>query len=163
MAKAVRRQCPASLSAHADDIAQAALTKIMAIERASEGRRELTSFYLHRVAHSALVDEIRRWKRRGEVPLEVVSPDGESLRTHEPAAEGDPESRAASRELGVAIRECLACLTKERRRAVTLHLQGHSVPEVARLLGWDGKRAENLVYRGLANLRQCLMRKGHTP
>lgn len=53
MARAVRRQCPAYLSAHADDIAQAALSKVMAIERASEGTRELTSFYLHRVAHSA--------------------------------------------------------------------------------------------------------------
>ena len=44
-----------------------------------------------------------------------------------------------------------------------LHLQGHSVPDAARLLGWPAKRTENLVYRGLADLRRCLIAKGHTP
>ena len=29
--------------------------------------------------------------------------------------------------------------------------------------GWTTKRAENLVYRGLADLRQCLERKGLNP
>lgn len=163
MARAVRRQCPAWLSADADDIAQAALTKVMAVERASEGTRELTSFYLHRVAHSALVDEIRRRKRRAEVPLENTSAVGEHGSLHEPHAPDDPERQASCRELGFAVRNCLGCLARERRLAVTLHLQGHSVPEVARLLGWEAKRAENLVYRGLANLRQCLMRKGYRP
>lgn len=163
MAKPVRRQCPSYLGAHADDIAQAALTKVMAIERGSEGTRELTSFYLHRVAHSALVDEIRRWKRRAEVPLEDVSAGGDFSWTHEPHSSDDPESQAARRELGVAVRGCLTCLSRERRLAVTLHLQGQSVPEVARLLGWDAKRAENLVYRGLGNLRACLIGKGHKP
>lgn len=163
MARAVRRQCPAWLSAHADDIAQAALTKVMAVERASEGRRELTSFYLYRVAHSALVDEIRRWKRRAEVSLDDASADGESHWTHEPAAQDDPEGHASYRQLGAAVRGCLTCMTRERRLAVALHLQGHAVPEVARLLGWDVKRAENLVYRGLANLRECLGRKGYKP
>lgn len=163
MARAVRRQCPAWLSAHADDIVQAALTKVMAADRRGEGERTLTSFYLHRVAHSALVDEIRRWKRRSEVPLDTTSADGEPPRGYEPVAQGDPESGASYRELGRAVRESLAELTRERRLAVTLHLQGHSVPEAARLLGWDEKRTENLVYRGLANLRTSLIRKGYTP
>jgi RNA polymerase sigma-70 factor (ECF subfamily) len=47
-----------------------------------------------------------------------------------------------------------------RRHAVTLSLQGHSVPEIGRLLGWTGKKAENLVYRGMADLRECLEGKG---
>jgi RNA polymerase sigma-70 factor (ECF subfamily) len=54
-------------------------------------------------------------------------------------------------------------MTGDRRRAVMLYLQGHSVPEAARLLGWTAKRTENLVYRGLADLRHCLRAKGHTP
>ena len=32
--------------------------------------------------------------------------------------------------------------------------------EVGRLLGWAAKRAENLVYRGMADLRGCLGGKG---
>ena len=54
-------------------------------------------------------------------------------------------------------------LSEDRRRAVTLYLQGHSIPEAARILEWDVKRTENLVYRGLADLRTCLLRKGHRP
>jgi RNA polymerase sigma-70 factor, ECF subfamily len=163
MARAVRRQCPAWLADHAQDIAQAALAKVMAAELKSEGARPLSSFYLHRVAHSALVDEIRRRKRRPEVSLEETTEESSQVVRFEPRAQGDPESSASYRELGEAVRDCLLGATRDRRLAVTLYLQGHSVPEAARILGWDAKRTENLVYRGLADLRQCLMGKGHTP
>jgi RNA polymerase sigma-70 factor, ECF subfamily len=163
MARAVRRQCPAWLADSAQDIAQAALTKVMTGELKSEGARPLSSFYLHRVAHSALVDEIRRRKRRPEVSLEETTDDSSQIVRFEPRADGDPESSASFRELGAAVRDCLLGTKRERRLAVTLYLQGHSVPEAARILGWDVKRTENLVYRGLADLRQCLMGKGHTP
>lgn len=163
MARAVRRQCPPWLADQAQDIAQAALAKILAIETRGEGARPLTSFYLHKVAHSALVDEIRRRKRRPEVSLEASSEQGDDGRGFEPKAQGDPESQASYRELGLAVRDCLTAAKRERRLAVTLYLQGHSVPEAARILGWDVKRTENLVYRGLADLRQCLLGKGHRP
>ena len=163
MARAVRRQCPAWLADSAQDIAQAALTKVMTAELKNEGTRGLSSFYLHRVAHSALVDEIRRRKRRPEVSLEEPSEESSQVLRFEPRAQGDPESSASYRELGAAVRDCLLGAKRERRLAVTLYLQGHSVPEAARILGWDVKRTENLVYRGLADLRQCLMGKGHTP
>ena len=78
---------------------------------------------------------------------------------HEPA----PDAAAHGREIGRVIRDCLALMKEERRTAVTLHLLGHSVPETGRLLGWAGKRAENLVYRGLADLRDCLTGKGLAP
>src|SRR6185503_5213995 len=71
LVRAVRRQCPQWLRDHADDLVQCALVKVMAIAGAGEGTRVLSSFYLHRVAHSALVDEIRRRQRRREVALEV--------------------------------------------------------------------------------------------
>jgi RNA polymerase sigma-70 factor (ECF subfamily) len=163
LAAAVRRQCPWWLSADAQDIAQSALAKVIASAKKSEGIRELSSFYLHRVAHSALVDEIRRRRRRHEVALEVVTESGDERRTAEPRGSDDPERDAASRELGRAIRECLVAMKRERRLAVTLYLQDHSVPEAARILGWTAKRTENLVYRGLADLRSCLQSKGHTP
>ena len=163
MARAVRRQCPAWLADQAQDIAQAALTKVLAIERRAEGERPLTAFYLHKVAHSALVDEIRRRKRRNEVSLEVPADERGEVQSLEPRAAGDPESQRSLRELGKAIRTCLGAANRDRRLAVTLYLQGHSVPEAARILGWDAKRTENLVYRGLADLRQCLLGKGIRP
>jgi len=51
LAQAVRRQCPGWLSQHADDLAQAALVKIMGRLQTGEGDRPLSSFYLYRVAH----------------------------------------------------------------------------------------------------------------
>jgi len=163
MARAVRRQCPAWLSDCADDIAQAALMKVMAAERRAEGERPLSSFYLHRAAHSALVDEIRRRQRRHEISLEGSREPADQEAHFEPSAQGDPESSASFRELGAAVRDCLLCAKRDRRLAVALYLKGHSVPETARILGWDAKRTDNLIYRGLADLRQCLMRKGHRP
>lgn len=162
MTRAVRRQCPAWLSAQAPDIAQAALMKVMAAERKAGEPRTLSPYYLHRAAHSALVDEIRRRRSRPEVSLDEA-PDEDSAPRIEPQAGGTPETQASLRQLGDAIRDCLRAIIRDRRLAVTLHLQGHSVPEAARLLNWDAKRTENLVYRGLADLRQCLTRKGHRP
>jgi RNA polymerase sigma-70 factor (ECF subfamily) len=135
----------------------------MLAERRSEGDRPLSPFYLQWAAHSALVDEIRRRMRRPEVSLDAGSDERDEPTTLEPKSHDDPQRAASSRELGAAIRDCLARTKRERRLAVTLYLMGHSVPEAARILGWDEKRTENLVYRGLADVRQCLVRKGHTP
>jgi RNA polymerase sigma-70 factor (ECF subfamily) len=74
-----------------------------------------------------------------------------------------PERQYAAGQVGRAIRDCLLGLVTDRRLAVALHLQGHSVPQAAALLGWDRKRTENLVYRGLADLRACLEKKGVSP
>lgn len=96
--------------------------------------------------------------RRREVQLEEV----ESL-SEPPVASSDPEKAAGGSQIAQAVRDCLRKLVQDRRLAVTLFLQGHSVPESARLLGWDDKRTENLIYRGLAALRLCLSTKGFEP
>jgi RNA polymerase sigma-70 factor (ECF subfamily) len=54
-------------------------------------------------------------------------------------------------------------MKRERRLAVTLYLQGHTVAEAASILEWPFKRTENLIYRGLADLRACLRCKGLRP
>jgi RNA polymerase sigma-70 factor (ECF subfamily) len=155
LVRAVARVCPPWMADRADDLVQVALLRVYEVQRRSEGKAELSSFYLRKAAYSAVVDEIRRLRRRQEVPLEV-----ERTETHPAAAEPDPERNCAGREIGEAIRDCLGRLVRPRRMAVTLDLQGHRVAEVARLLGWSAKKAENLVYRGLADLRGCLKAKG---
>jgi RNA polymerase sigma-70 factor (ECF subfamily) len=141
-----------------DDLVQAAVIRVIRIvERQTgdgEGDPPFASSYLYKVAHSALVDEIRRVRRRRETDLddEGVAPVA--------VMRQDPERITASREIGRGIVECLSRMTRERRMAVTLYLQGHSVADAARVLEWPFKRTENLVYRGLADLRECLMAKG---
>lgn len=148
--------CPAWLADQRDDIIQVALIRVMDVRRKSEGNRDFSSSYLWRTAYSALVDEIRRLRRRQEVALE------EEANSHVAVSPG-PEQRAGGHQIGEGIRDCLGQLVRPRRLAVTLYLQGHSVPQVARLLGWSSKRADNLVYRGLADLRQCLTERGLSP
>jgi RNA polymerase sigma-70 factor (ECF subfamily) len=146
------------MSRNAEDLVQEVLTRLLLYLRESEGNRTFSSIYLQKAAYGAMVDEIRRQKRRGE---ETVG-DGAVLAATPDRVAG-PDEVAAGRELGRGIRSCLETLGRARRLAVTLFLQGCTVPETARRLDWPMKKAENLVYRGLADLRACLRRKGMEP
>lgn len=159
--RAVARLCPGWLSQRRDDLVQIAVMRVMRItgqrSAADEVNEPLSASYVYRVAYSVLVDEIRRLRRHPETGLDddAVAPVA--------VARENPERTAASSEIGRGIRECLAQMKRERRLAVTLHLQGHTVPEAARILDWAVKQTENLVYRGLADLRKCLLAKGIRP
>ncbi len=155
LVRAVAKSCPGWLAADADDLVQAALMKVLDIAGRREGTPEFSTFYLRRTAYSTVVDEIRRRRRRREVPLD----EGPGM-DDQPTPAADPERLSSDSELGRAIRGCLEALIRPRKLAVTLHLQGHRIREVGELLGWSAKRAENLIYRGLDDLRGCLDRKG---
>jgi RNA polymerase sigma-70 factor (ECF subfamily) len=154
--RAVRRVCPRWLADRQDDLVQMATMRVLEARRSTEGKAEVASSYLYKVAYTTLVDEIRRLRRRPEVSLEEASSGGLEALGSEPG----PEDAYAGRQVGRAVRDCLGLLVEPRRLAVVLHLQGHTVPEAAALLGWTAKRTENLVYRGLADLRRCLEGKG---
>jgi RNA polymerase sigma-70 factor (ECF subfamily) len=155
---AVARICPAWLARNRDDIIQVALARLLDRAARGEGNDPLPSSYIWKTAYSVTVDYIRRDRRAGEVTLDEVDSSASFIdRT------AGPEQRAGGRQIGVAIRACLQAIARPRRLAVVLHLQGHNVPEASRLLGWDAKRVENLVYRGLADLRACLDSKGLRP
>jgi len=159
LVKAVDRICPRWLADRADDLVQVALMRVMEIQRKKEGTAEFSPFYLKKAADSALIDEIRRLRRRQEVSIEGDDENGGTA--YDPAAPApDPERASAGREIGRAIRDCMGRMVAPRRHAVTLNLQGHSVPEIGKLLGWTAKKAENLVYRGMSDLRGCLGEKG---
>jgi RNA polymerase sigma-70 factor, ECF subfamily len=161
LVRAVARLCPRWLADRRDDLVQAAVMRVIHITgkqpASGEGNQPLSTSYLYKVAYSVVVDEIRRRRRWGETGL-----DDEALARVAIARE-NPERTAASKEIGRGIEECLTGMKRERRLAVTLHLQGHTVPEAARILDWAAKQTENLVYRGLADLRACLMARGIRP
>jgi RNA polymerase sigma-70 factor (ECF subfamily) len=149
--RAVKKVCPRWLADQADDLAQVATSRVL--DRLQDtGGAELSRAYLYRAAYSVVVDEIRRRRRRAEVPIDDDVPIA--------SREGNPEQQASGREVREAIRQCLSGLAKSRRRAVTLHLLGHSLAEIGALLECRRKQAENLVYRGLTDLRACLTARG---
>jgi RNA polymerase sigma-70 factor (ECF subfamily) len=161
LVRVVARVCPAWLSAQRDDLVQAAVMRVVQVldklPPVSEGDPPFPTSYLYKVAHSTLVDEIRRVRRRRETDF-----DDEGVAVAAVTVD-DPERRAAWREIGRGIQSCLLLLKRERRLAVTLYLQGHNVADAARILDWPVKRTENLIYRGLADLRALLKSKGMEP
>jgi RNA polymerase sigma-70 factor (ECF subfamily) len=138
---------------------QSALVKVL--ERWGEGTALPPASYLWKMAYTTTIDEIRRRRRTREVPLDPED-DGTGPAAEATAA-SDPEREGSAAEIGAAIGECLQKMVEPRRLAVVLHLQGHTVPEAGRILGWGEKRVENLVYRGLADLRRCLEARGFRP
>ncbi len=160
MATAVRAVCPAWLVDRRDDLIQTATLNLLRILRKTERKGPLPASYLRRVAYNALVDEIRRVRRRNETPLKEEESDEE---VGLEASMLTPERQAMGGEISVAIRHCLTQLVAPRRRAVTLYLLGHKIPELMTRFGWSRKRTENLIYRGLDNLKACLREKGLDP
>ncbi len=160
LVRAVARQCPAWLSDHREDLVQEAMLRVVDLLR-RDPEREFNDAYLRRTAYSALVDEIRRARWRRETSLDsFAEADGESIALQPESDLPDPEKASAGHQLGDAIQDCLGRLVPPRRHAVVLYLQGYGGPESARLLGWDKKRVNNLVYRALDDLRRCLGGKG---
>ncbi|MGD8377709.1 MAG: sigma factor-like helix-turn-helix DNA-binding protein, partial [Acidobacteriota bacterium] len=125
-------------------------------DAAARGERSPGAGLLSRIAYCTTIDAIRRHRRRREVPVD-------GIRDHLAAPHPGPDREARARQIGRAIRACLVRLLPNRRLAVTLYLQGHTGRETGIILGWSLKRTENMIFRGLADLRQCLARKGVTP
>lgn len=150
----VLRVAPPWMREAADDLVQ---TAVMRILRGSPSWT-LDDPLLRRIACSVVIDELRRRKRRPEIGMSPSMPD-------RIADSGDlsPEVRAHGVGVGIGVVDALQTLSADRRRAVTLYLQDHTVPEIAALLGWDVKRASNCVYRGLGDLREELARRGILP
>lgn len=152
---AVRRRCPRWLADQREDLVQDVLVKVMEMQAGGKTGAELPRGYLVRAAYNRLIDEIRRRRRAREVPLET-----EGVESPVPSALPGPERTARSRQAHRAVIDCLERLQRPRRLAVTLYLRGHSAKCSARLLGWPYRRVQNLVFRGVRDLRHCLSSKG---
>jgi len=153
----VRRSCPSWLADQAEDIVQATLARVLE-RRAGGENQSVSSSYIMKAAHNAVIDEVRRRFRRAP-----VMQGGDEGLSSAPAGNPHPEQLAEAAEIDRAIRACLGGLETPRRHAVTLHLLGHSLKECCEALGGTYKRTEHLVYRGLEDLRRCLTKKGLQP
>ena len=137
--RAVRRRCFGLLASQREDLVQSAMLRLLERNRSEDlGGRGASYFW--KVAQSVVVDELRRLDRERRL------------------TEGVREERQtwADPVIGIQLRRCLERLEERRRMAVTLHLSGLRIPEVARTANWTVKTAENLIYRGLEDLRGLL-------
>ncbi|MBL8989186.1 MAG: sigma-70 family RNA polymerase sigma factor [Gemmatimonadetes bacterium] len=113
--------------------------------------------YVYRTAVSAALDLIRRRQAKREVPIDP--PEGSGP---EPAAPETTEQRLSDDDLAATVAAAIDGIAASRRPAVRMHLAGYGPDEIGAALGCDRTKARNLVYRGLADLRERLREKGVT-
>jgi RNA polymerase sigma factor (sigma-70 family) len=153
---AVARACPRELDSEREDLVQSALLRLLERTGTGEDNQIRSTSYLVKVAFNTIVDVMRRLHRRRAAGIEEI----EGPRSVHAL---DVDASPVRPEIPRAIRECLARLTRSRRGAVMLYLQGFTAREAARTLQLDEKAVKNLVFRGIHDLRSCLTGKGVTP
>jgi RNA polymerase sigma-70 factor (ECF subfamily) len=129
---------------HADDIAQI----------------EHVSAWVHRIAHSAIVDFYRRQGARRELPVDLPAErDGAAVLA---AGEEPSESAGLRSELAPCVAPLLARLPDKYREALKLtEIDGLSQVEAARQLGLSSSGMKARVQRARGHLRQLLLECCH--
>jgi RNA polymerase sigma factor (sigma-70 family) len=153
---AVARVCPRELDSEREDLVQTAMLRILERSAGGENSEIRSTSYLVKVAFHTMVDVMRRSNRRRAAGIEEIEGPRSGL-----AAE--VSLPAARPEVSPALRACLAGLVSSRRHAVTLYLQGFTAREAARTLRLEEKAIRNLIFRGIHDLRRCLLEKGVSP
>ncbi|MEM6992959.1 MAG: RNA polymerase sigma factor [Myxococcota bacterium] len=150
--RAARRHCPTALRHVGEDICQSAAAQVLA--RAQRNPETIvTSAYVRRAARNAAIDVVRKESRRREWWLLHHA----QFPTPMPQ---DPERQLMERQLRHTVATHLHALPDARREVVLLYIEGHGIAEIAQRIGCNRKRADNLVRRGLATLRQALLNEG---
>ena len=122
---------------------------------AGEHIASISASYLHRTALSAAIDMVRRRRARGGDRTTSLEDEHESL------PERDSPDRALEQsELAAQVERAIESIHPSRRPVVRMHLLGHSREEIAQLLGWTEAKTRNLLYRGLADVREHLIAQG---
>lgn len=124
-------------------------------ERPHETLEAIPASYLHRTAMSAAVDLLRR--RRARRTDQMVSIDDEPSGL---SGTPGPDQTLAESDLAEQVERAIQSIQPSRRPVVRMHLLGHSREEIAQLLGWSDSKTRNLLYRGLADLRERLLAEG---
>jgi RNA polymerase sigma factor (sigma-70 family) len=117
--------------------------------------------WLFQVARNRCLDELRKRRRRAEVPFSTIErEDGEeglssleAIADHEPL----PEEMTESSELQGSLREAMVSLPPQLRSIVHLHcFRQLSFAEIGRTLNMPEATAKSYFYRSLPRLRRAL-------
>jgi len=138
--------------ADVDEVMQEVRIRLWRAQRTSEQIGEVSTSYVYRTASSAALDVIR--KRRSRRAEHHRSLDDGAAIIAEPAP--DPHGALEGSELAQQVARALDTIPASRRPVVKMYLTGHPREEIAELMGWTEGKTRNLLYRGLADLRERL-------
>ncbi|MEM7481241.1 MAG: sigma-70 family RNA polymerase sigma factor [Acidobacteriota bacterium] len=154
LTRGVRARYPSLCPQDVEDVVHEALLATMKVLERKGSEVRNPSAYAYKTACHRAAELLRRRSR--EFP-----PTDEADFDNSPIDQGNPEVEARWRASKGLIYDCLRSMdNQDRRRAVWLFLMEYRAKEVARIHGWDRRRAENLIYRGRNDLKRCLERKG---
>jgi RNA polymerase sigma factor (sigma-70 family) len=147
-----------------DEVIQEVRVRLWRARPAGETIAALGVSYVYRTAISAALEVVRRHRGLGGADrgcdCTVAREDDQELST---SVSSGPERQLERSELARAVGEEVLALADARRAAVQLHLVGYTREEIADTLGWSQAKVRNLIYRGLADLRAALARRGIGP
>jgi RNA polymerase sigma-70 factor (ECF subfamily) len=142
-----------------DDLVQEVRVRLWRALQSGERILAAPASYVHRTAVSAALDHLRRRRARRETPVPVGRPSGEASLGESPGADQALGQGELEQQIARAVDE----LAESRRAVVRMYLAGYGREEIAALLGWSEPKTRNLLYRGLADLRDRLTRMGIGP
>ncbi len=142
-----------------DDVVQEVRIRLWRAFPDGEQIGRLGASYVYRTATSAALDMMRRRRARG---AEVTDPVDERVETLATTLAG-PHAQLESSEAVGDIFQVVEGLLPPRRAVVRMYLNGYGREEIAELLGWSEAKTRNLLYRGLADLRDRLRERGIDP
>ncbi len=137
-------------TAEAEEVVQDVFVKAITRVEQYDGSAPVAS-WLFAIAANACRDRLRRTRRSGLVPIDVVA---------EPGDGSLPEDeRLVVEERRTLVREALQHLSKEQREVILLaRYQGMPYAEIARTLGISEGAVKTRVFRALETLRTRLTR-----
>ena len=154
---AVSRHRSRDVALAADDLTQEVRIRVWNVYTRDRNSRLKASYY-YKVVNSAIIDCLRSYRGTLSHSVRAEStgePDSDETALVEQIGSGEegPDAHFAEQQQRARLLAAIDQLPAERRRAVTLFLQGFTVPEIAELLGCDKTRAHNLTYRGVRALK----------
>lgn len=140
-----------------DEVMQEVRIRLWRARGTSEQVGETNTSYVYRTASSAALDILRR-RRSHQADRHDAIDDGPVAVLAAP--EPDPLRALEGSELAERVDRAIEAIPASRRPAVRMHLAGYPREEIADLMGWTEAKTRNLLYRGLADLRERLAAEG---
>lgn len=136
--------------AEAEDVVQETMLRLWKIAPEWRQGEAQVSTWAYRVAVNLCTDRLRKRTTRGQVALDAVA---------EPEADQPSVvEQMTDTDRATALQNALASLPDRQRQAVVLrHLEGHSNPEIATILGLSVEAVESLTARGKRALKTALI------
>lgn len=143
--------------ADVDELLQDVRVRLWRARPDSEQVRTVGASYVYRTAVSAALDLLRRRRVGRTEPFDIHEHD---RATTDGRTVTGPEEELAESELAEQIVQVVEAIAPTRRPVVRMHLAGYRREEIAELLGWTEAKTRNLLYRGLADVREGLLERG---